>query len=468
MFWIFVILGSLTLMVVLHGLVTTWHGPPRVFVFHLAALFFIILAMQQTHNSTLGRMALVCGLAAEVVAGFTRRSRRDKTTAGAESKSILIETVTPETITPDTRQQAIESIEESEPEVDEASDHPSEMDKTESHSGEETQEPIQETPPPDSPKDSEPDPEPSESSDENADAPTLETPSTDDPSAEDDFPSEAIEESASPRPAPDPPATVSDEPVTVVEHEFTTVVLLERTTTMSGEVFLASLRRSGQRDAKLTEPSEHDSAIRVKADRIRLDICSFAEPWQAADESFMPPDTDPDAPLQTHKAFTSITSVFESTIARDDIIRLHHRAHAALAEFAPAIAAVWPAAGRVVTAAELESLRSQANDASEPMAKTCTRLRSFDLDGPAAGMVLCDTLGLTALGLPDIQLIVEKASDDAIQQIARDLADRFLESGCDLENGSEFILADDRTCRITHTWSAFSPDREAIQFVAKP
>ncbi|MFQ5501289.1 MAG: DUF4261 domain-containing protein, partial [Phycisphaerae bacterium] len=150
------------------------------------------------------------------------------------------------------------------------------------------------------------------------------------------------------------------------------------------------------------------------------------------------------------------------------IIRLHHRAHAALAEFAPALAAIWPTAGRVVPAAELESLRSQANDASEPMAKTCTRLRTFDLDGPAAGMVLCDTLGMIALGLPDIQLVVEKgADDDAIQQIVRDLADRFIESGRDLENGSEIILGDDQTWRVTHTRSAFSPDREVIQIVAK-
>lgn len=442
------ILGSLTLMVVLHGLVTSWSGPRRLLAFHLSALVFIILAMQQTHDSILGRMALACGLAAEVAAWFASRSHRDGTRVGAGPESMLTETGTA-----GTGEQTIESI--GEPDLESVSGHPSKAGDAESCRGNDAEEGIEVTP----------DPMPSESSDHDTEVSTREaSPTVDSPVG-------ASAENGGPEPAPDPPLSDSDEPPEAaqpkaVEHGFTTYVLLDRPYTLSGEVFLASLRRSGQRDAALAVPSEAGGTIRIQAGPIRLELCSFDEPWQPADESFMQADTD--APLRTHAAYASIVSVFEISGSRDDVIRLHHRAHAALAEFAPALAAAWPATGLVVPAPELESLRSRAGDTSAAMAKTCTRLRSFELDGPAAGMVLWDTLGLSALGLPDIQLVVEKGSDDAIQLVIRDLVDRFLESGCDLENGSEIMLGGDQTWRVTHTRAAFSPDREVIQIVAKP
>ena len=171
--------------------------------------------------------------------------------------------------------------------------------------------------------------------------------------------------------------------------------------------------------------------------------------------------------VSAHEGHAVLTSTFEALVARDRVIRLHHRAHAALAEFAPVVAVMWPQAERLESADRLAERLQQAEDPDRPMAATYLQFRSLPLDGETAGMFLTDSVGLHAFGLPDLQIITAGPPNESEASELRRLAERFLESGCDLVDGSEFAMADDRPRSVMHGRSAFAPDREIVQIAAR-
>jgi len=250
-----------------------------------------------------------------------------------------------------------------------------------------------------------------------------------------------------------------------------TIVLFKRRYVVAGGVFLASLRRNGQRDATAAQTLASDDAAWIHAGPIAMELRSSAEPCDANalnDVLAISPDGPESARLVAgHEAHATLTSVYSPQTPHDVVIRLHHRAHAALMEFAPVTAVVWPMAGRCVPADQLPALLDQAADPARPMARTCIQLRVFPLSEPNSGWVLTDCVGLCALGLPDIQIINPAQPDEAIVRTLHDLTERFLTSGCDLEDGTTLAVGDGPPGQVSHTRGAFPPDREVIQIALK-
>lgn len=250
-----------------------------------------------------------------------------------------------------------------------------------------------------------------------------------------------------------------------------TVMLLRTSYDVSPGVFYASLRRSGQRDALLVEAPEATGETRIQVGPITLRLRTEVGPCDpTALEASLAATTDwPEAAETTvdHEAHVVLTSEYVEETPRDVVIRLLHRAHAALAEFAPVIAVLWVGAERLVRADELPSLLARAADTSSPIAETCVQFRLFALSEANDGLFLSDCVGLHALGLPDIQFITKGEPPETVIQTLRGLAERFLTTGCDVADGSTFDMADGETWRATHTRGAFPPDREVIQITVR-
>jgi hypothetical protein len=168
-----------------------------------------------------------------------------------------------------------------------------------------------------------------------------------------------------------------------------------------------------------------------------------------------------------HLAHIAVTTTHRIVAARDDVVRLHHHVHAALTEFAPVAGSFWPEARLLATPDELPGLLARAKDPAARMSETCTQLRTFPLQAPNEGMILLDSLGLNAFGLPDIQIIAADPPGEAVTAALADLVEGFFDVGCTLEDGSIFEMGDQTSWRVSRTRSAFAPDREVVQLAAR-
>src|SRR5207249_1120664 len=108
-----------------------------------------------------------------------------------------------------------------------------------------------------------------------------------------------------------------------------------------------------------------------------------------------------------HHGHVIVTSHSPIDAGPRDVLRLHCRAHAAIGEFAPLSAVLLPEAGHLISPPTFLEARGSGPD---PTA-TCITFRTFSLAGQAT---LCDTVGLHAFGLPDLQLVVAGEPDEAI------------------------------------------------------
>jgi hypothetical protein len=97
------------------------------------------------------------------------------------------------------------------------------------------------------------------------------------------------------------------------------------------------------------------------------------------------------------------------------------------------------------------------------MAATCVQRRAFPLPPPNEGLVLLDSLGLAAFGLPDVQIVAADPPGEVVTTAVADLVERFFASECTLTEGSSFEMADQTTWRISLARSAFAPDRRVVQ-----
>ncbi|MFQ5425204.1 MAG: hypothetical protein ACE5F9_14660, partial [Phycisphaerae bacterium] len=132
---------------------------------------------------------------------------------------------------------------------------------------------------------------------------------------------------------------------------FTTHVLLSAAWRPVPDVVLASLRRAGQRDARLGAADAGDDAAVIDVGPIRLEIVLVPDPVDrqalvdAAAQSWDWPEAADS--VAGHAAHLVLTTRSPDDVPRAEVVRLHHRAQAALTEFAPALAAHWPDAGRL-------------------------------------------------------------------------------------------------------------------------
>ena len=78
MLWVFVILGALTLVAVLFGMLKSWAGRRSLVFIDLTSLVLVMTAWTLGHPSTIGRVALASAIALEVLAWMVGRDSRDE------------------------------------------------------------------------------------------------------------------------------------------------------------------------------------------------------------------------------------------------------------------------------------------------------------------------------------------------------------------------------------------------------
>lgn len=255
-----------------------------------------------------------------------------------------------------------------------------------------------------------------------------------------------------PTPAPIPPP----KPLRTVNS----IALLRTRWQATGEVFLASLRRSGQREAKLAS----------KGDPIRVEIGPVAIELRMAGQPVPSPQLDyalsqafdwPEAATQVkgHAAHLVVSSQATDDVARADVVRQHLRAHVALAEFAPICAVLWPEAGRLIAPAELQRLTRPGSD----MTGVCISFRTFP---EADGGVVCDTAGLCAFGLPDVQMKTSGDPGNATAKLLYRIAEELFGSGVAFAEGEKLPARFESDLHTYDSRAAFPPARRVIEMRA--
>lgn len=257
----------------------------------------------------------------------------------------------------------------------------------------------------------------------------------------------------SPEPTQIPPVLEVPKTVPPPAISFESICLLSSVWQASPEVFLASLRRGGARDSLLTS----DSPTRYKVGKLELTLHHEPRPlsrevvdfslihtldWPGAEES-----------VKTHEAFIRFESHAPPQAPNNETIRLHVRAQQALLEFAPVIAVLWPSSGRLAPVALLRSWQLDEMDPS-----VCLSFRRFELEGKDLGKTLCDTLGLHALGLHDIEIVVDGEPDESVASMLYEEARGRLIQGRDLKQDEQLFLESNRY-NVELTRSTFPPDR---------
>jgi hypothetical protein len=246
-----------------------------------------------------------------------------------------------------------------------------------------------------------------------------------------------------------------------------TLALLSRTYHVTLPVLLASMKRAGLRQARLVVPQEESAPTYIAIGGLKVGLDVFEAPVDrkrvdAAVAQSNLDEADADA-VRDHAAHIAIDVAYDQQTARADAVMIAMRAQAGLMEFAPVVAVVWPEAAKVITATDATRYVEAAMSDAGVVTEACASERRFELDGPNAGLLLFDSLGLGAFGLPDAQVVVAETFASQGVDALRELMRHFLLHGCDLPDGGGYRLDDGTNWRVTYTRSAFDPDREVVQ-----
>lgn len=441
----FVILGAVTLVAVLYGLIAAWRTRRGLVAMHMIALVLVIIAWSLGHMDLAGRIALVAAMLLEAIAWLGVRhdaparsivpGNRTPNHVPTYSAEPIYETEVPTTAEPiydDSHPEPTESVGEpiaSEPPMDDITPAPF---ADAAASGIEEAADIADEPPQPPYDDQQPAPETT------------------------GFP-------APPQPASQPSLHHQDSPEICIR----TFALLARPYHVTLSVLLASMKRAGLRQARLVEPAQETAPAYIEIDGLKIGLVVDDEPAPPrridAALSQCPLNEDVVDAVRAHEAHIAVDVAYNRQTARTDAVLTAMRAQAALMEFAPVVAVVWPDAANIVPAADTAAnIGATAADAIEA-ASVCINERRFELDGDNAGLLVLDSIGLGAFGLPDAQVIVAEGDAQRGNNAVRELSRHFLTHGCDLPDGGRHTLADGGDWRVTYTRSAFDPDREVVQ-----
>ncbi len=251
---------------------------------------------------------------------------------------------------------------------------------------------------------------------------------------------------------------------------FTTYALLNAPWEATPTVFFASLRRAGRRDAQLMTKGcsgELRTRVRVRAGDVELELVGAAtrvpkDELDFAISQLSAPSEAVDI-SDRHVAHVRFHTECPADTPCRDVVHLHLCAHAALAEFTPVPAVLWPAAGRLVPAADLD----KPDDSETSLVTMCVRFRVSHADESAAGYFVSDTVGLHAFGLPDVQVITDGEPGEAVASVVRDLAGGVFNEGCDVQNGRILSPIIDDIWESSLESASFPPQRNVIQLRRK-
>lgn len=166
-------------------------------------------------------------------------------------------------------------------------------------------------------------------------------------------------------------------------------VLLRQAHELVGSVFVASLRRVGERDAVLVKaspqkgvanalPQKGVASVRIgETDLILKDVSQPVDRRfldDAAAQSWDWPDAA--EVVHQHAAHVVVTSRSPARTPPAEVARLHYQAVAALGEFAAVAAVLWPSSGRLVSPANAIALRARPVQVTA-MGRSCLGFRVF-------------------------------------------------------------------------------------------
>jgi len=267
------------------------------------------------------------------------------------------------------------------------------------------------------------------------------------------------------------PPTTEEKPTALAEPaaesiEYKTYVLLERPWDAAGEVFLASLRRGGRRDAVLDDGASDSTTFQTETGELRLvahaNRIDGAIIANAARQTWDWPAAAATAQQQT--AYVDFITRTPPDARRADIVRLHEDAHAAFAEFTPVLAALWPGPGRLVAP---DALRFDQDRGSTGIIERCLNFRTAPLPGDTTGRRISDCVGLHAFGLPDFEVLTDGEPDAATSDWLYHLAERCFVSG-DHPVAGAHAHHGEQTWHVTIEASRCPPERRVVRLEAQP
>jgi len=430
---LFVILGAMTLVATLYGLIAAWRDRRSLVAMHLVALVLVIVAWGMGHVDFVGRMSLAAAMVLEAIAWLGIRHE-------APAQSVV----------PMRRRGGAIPTYSAEPIYEADVPATAEPIYDDSHPDPATIQPM-------APLD---EPEPDETT-------AMAAPFDPAPDAPDDAPPAPPADPAPTIIPPSPAPSLQQRTNVGVEICIRTFALLSRPYNVTLSVLLASMKRAGLRQAKLIEPDDEHAPSYIQVDDLKVGL--------VVEDAMVPSRTIESALAQTgldehsadairqHAAHIAVDVAYDSQTLRIDAVLTAMRAQAALMEFAPVIAVVWPEAANIIPAVDAGAYIDAATSDANRVTDICVSERRFELDGPNAGLRLLDSIGLAAFGLPDAQVVVAEADEAGGVSALRALCRHFVERGCDLPDGGHHTLDDGSYWRVTYTRSAFDPDREVVQ-----
>ncbi len=407
MLWVFVILGALTLVAVLFGMLKSWAGRRSLVFIDLTSLVLVMAAWGMGHQDTMGRVALAAAITLEVLAWMVGRDSVVESTGGARA---VVEAF-------DANGEPVafgEPVDESEFGDDE--------------SGE----------------------------DDDRAREAIDSPISAGPSSANTAKAESLEASM---------IGLGQGAVCV-----RTIALLAQPYHLTPDVFLASLKRAGLRAAQIVRSDDASVPTYIAYEGVRFGVDVSEVPFDRtvmaralARESIGSNLRDA---CKSHAAFFAVDVAFDHQTPRAWVARYLTAAHVALNEFAPVVAMLLTESATVVAAGQLRGLLNKLDGSPSTAADLCVVNRSFKLDEANGGFDLLDTLGLTTFGLPDLQLILRGAATIEEASLTRDaLCEQFLSGGCHLLHGTDLVDEREIAWRVSYRRSAFDPDREVVQLI---
>jgi len=258
-------------------------------------------------------------------------------------------------------------------------------------------------------------------------------------------------------------------------------VLLRQAHELVGSVFVASLRRVGERDAVLVEappqkgvasasPQKGVASVQIgETDLVLQDVYQPVERRVLDDAAAQSWDW-PDAAevVHQHAAHVVVTSRSPARTPPAEVARLHYQAVAALEEFAAVAAVLWPSSGRLVSPAGAITLRARPVQVAA-RGRSCLGFRVFaptdgaSVEGTSAQYV-CDSIGLHLFGLPDVQIATAAEPDEAVSAAVYDAADQVFATAwaCPAD---AVVDAGGARWRVSYAEARFAPHRRVIELV---
>jgi|GEM_PF-1890650 len=407
MLWVFVILGALTLVAVLFGMLKSWAGRRSLVFIDLTSLVLVMAAWSLGHQSTMGRVALAAAITLEVLAWMVGR---DQQVELAESESEAADAI-------DAHGEPVtygEPVNEAELGDEFDGDH-----NDGSHQA------------------------------GNSPSKVNSSPTTTEQA-------EALEASM---------IGLGQGAVCV-----RAMALLARPYHLTPDVFLASLKRAGLRAAQIVRSNDDSVPTYIAYEGVRFGVDVSEAPLERSVMARVLARESIDSALRdackAHAAYFAVDVAFDHETPRALVARYLTAAHVALSEFAPVVAMLLTESATVVAAGQLRALLERLDGSPASAADLCVVNRSFKLDEANGGFDLLDTLGLTTFGLPDLQLILRGAATMDEAALTRDaLCEQFLGEGCHLLHGTDLVDEREIAWRVSYRRSAFDPDREVVQLI---